>query len=171
MATTGTGSRRYLGPLLAANLVECLVVLGLAGWSIDKYIDQETHHHLGGNESTNYLLVFALLAGVLGSCSVLIGLLHLRAWKNESLASAVSSTIISCAITALAFGVACKQIRLGNRGRRLRTLEAFIVILALTELIYLVLLHAGFMNRRYGPGYRDHKTDDDPIVQEPPGEV
>ncbi|CAK9184245.1 unnamed protein product [Ilex paraguariensis] len=50
---------------------------------------------------------------------------------------------------------ACKEISLGHRGWRLRVLEAFIIILAFTELIYLLLLHAGMLSSRYGPGYRD----------------
>lgn len=35
-----------MGPLLFVNLVMYILVLGLAGWSIDKYIDRETHHRM-----------------------------------------------------------------------------------------------------------------------------
>ena len=34
-------------------------------------------------------------------------------------------------------------------------IEAFIIILAFTELVYVLLLHAGIFSSKYGPGYRD----------------
>lgn len=53
---------------------------------------------------------------------------------------------------------ACKEITLkGHRGWRLKVVEAFIIILTLTELLYLLLIHAGMMSSRYGPGYRDNR--------------
>ncbi|KAF7085711.1 hypothetical protein CFC21_089108, partial [Triticum aestivum] len=129
----GAASRRYIGPLLCINLVMHAAVLGIAGWSLNKFIDRETHRHLGGNTATGYLLVFSLMAGVVGACSVLPALLHVRApWHSESLAAAASTGLVSWALTALAFGfcstltlappvskiLACKHITLGNRGRR-----------------------------------------------------
>ena len=52
--------------------------------------------------------------------------------------------------------LACKEINIGgHRGWRLRVLEAFIIILTFTQLPYLLLIHAGLYNSRYGPGYRD----------------
>ncbi|MFS7988896.1 hypothetical protein Hanom_Chr11g01040251 [Helianthus anomalus] len=52
--------------------------------------------------------------------------------------------------------LACKEINLGgHRGWRLRIVEAFIIILAVTELLYVLLVHAGLYSSRYGPGYRD----------------
>ena len=59
---------------------------------------------LGGNSSTSFMLIFALIAGVVGACSVLPGLVHLRAWRSDSLAVAGSLAVLSWAITALAFG-------------------------------------------------------------------
>uniref|UniRef100_A0ACD5ZE61 Uncharacterized protein n=1 Tax=Avena sativa TaxID=4498 RepID=A0ACD5ZE61_AVESA len=97
------------------------------------------------------------MAGVVGACSVLPGLLHVRApCRGESLATAASTGLVSWALTALAFGLACKHITLGNRGRRLRTLEAFITISTLTQLLYLMLLHAGTLSSVFGPGSRNH---------------
>lgn len=52
--------------------------------------------------------------------------------------------------------LACKQIHLGgHRGWRLRVVEAFIIILTFTQLLYLILIHAGLYSSRYGPGYHD----------------
>ncbi|KAM0910717.1 hypothetical protein ACQ4PT_013955 [Festuca glaucescens] len=157
MAVGAASRRRYMGPLLCINLVMHAAVLGIAGWSINKFIDRETHRHLGGNTATGYLLVFSLMAGVVGACSVLPGLLHVRTpCRGESLATAASTGLVSWALTALAFGLACKHVTLGNRGRRLRTLEAFITISALTQLLYLILLHAGTLSSVFGPGSRNH---------------
>ncbi|KAI6670518.1 hypothetical protein NL676_005403 [Syzygium grande] len=68
--------RDLTGPLLVVNLVVFLIILGLAGWSLDKYIDDEQTHPRG-NPSTNFMLMFAHLSGVLGICSVLSGFAHL----------------------------------------------------------------------------------------------
>ncbi|KAI3964893.1 hypothetical protein MKW92_008474, partial [Papaver armeniacum] len=104
MATGNTG-RGLISTLLAVIFVMYLIVLGLASWSLDKYINGEQHHpHLGGNPATSFMLVFALLASVLGISSVITGLLHHRIWRSETLGSASSLAIISLAITALTFG-------------------------------------------------------------------
>ncbi|KAK4416511.1 Membrane protein PM19L [Sesamum alatum] len=92
--------------------------------------------------------------GVTGACSVFLGFAHLRVWNNVSLATAATSATISMALTALAFGLVCKQITMGgHRGKRLQTLEAFIAISGVTQLLYLLLLHAGMFSSRYGPAY------------------
>ncbi|KAL0449991.1 UNVERIFIED_CONTAM: Membrane protein PM19L [Sesamum latifolium] len=151
----GRGGRRLMGPLLAVNSVVYMILLGLAGWSLDKYIDgQQNHPHLGGNPSTIFLLIYALIAGVIGACSVFLGFAHLRVWNNVSLATAATSATIAMAVTALAFGLVCKQITMGgHRGKRLQTLEAFIAISGVSQLLYLLLLHAGTFSSSYGPAY------------------
>ncbi|KAI8031239.1 Membrane protein PM19L [Camellia lanceoleosa] len=117
----GRAGRSLMGPLLIVNFVVYLILLGLAGWSLDKYVNgQQNHPHLGGNEATSFMLAFALLGGVVGACSVLAALMHLRAWSSDSLSSASSSAIISWAITVVAFGLVCKEITMGgHRGKRL----------------------------------------------------
>ncbi|XP_065854229.1 membrane protein PM19L-like [Euphorbia lathyris] len=168
MAGGGEGrvQRDLIGPLLAVNFVFNLIVLGLAAWSLDKYINGEQNHpHLGGNPSTSFMLVFALTAGVIGASSVIVGVLHYRTWTDHTLASATSTAILSFAITALAFGLVCKQIILGGRrGKRLKTLEALITISLLSQFLYVVLLHAGILNHRYGPGFRGQDRSQDRSV-------
>ncbi|BFG26354.1 hypothetical protein CerSpe_126280 [Prunus speciosa] len=150
----GRIGRGLMAPLIAVNLVVYLIMLGLAGWSLDKYINGEQNHpHLGGNPSTSFVLIFALIAGVVGACSMLYGWMHLRIWGTDSLAAASSSAIIAQAIIALSFGFVCKEIILGGRrGKRLQTLEAMIAISLLSQLMYLVLLHAGMFKSRYRSG-------------------
>ncbi|XP_038988035.1 membrane protein PM19L [Phoenix dactylifera] len=156
----GTAGRGFLVPLLFINFVMHIIILGLAGWSLDRIIDRDRRPHLEGNPSTSYLLILSLMAGAVGACSAVAGLLHTRAWRSDSLASAISSALVSWALTALSFGVACKHINLGNRGRHLRTLEAFIIILTFTQLLYLILLHAGIMNSRLTMGLTTRNRDE-----------
>jgi hypothetical protein len=58
----------------------------------------------GGNGATMFFLIFALLAGVIGVVSKFLGGNHIRAWRNDSLASAASTAVVAWAVTALAFG-------------------------------------------------------------------
>ncbi|KAK6927964.1 AWPM-19-like [Dillenia turbinata] len=130
----GRGGKDPLGPLLVANFVVYLVVLV-------------------------FVLIFAVLSGVLGACSLLAGVVHHQTWRSDSLANAASSALISWAVAALAFGFVCKQMALGgHRGKRLETLEAFVAISVLTQLLYLFILHAGVYDRKYGPSYGGYST-------------
>ncbi|CAN4095881.1 unnamed protein product [Withania somnifera] len=152
-----TVARNVAAPLLFLNLIMYLIVLGFASWCLNRYINGQTNHpSFGGNGATMFFLVFAILAAVLGIISKLMGGNHLRAWRNDSLAAAGSSAIVAWAVTALAFGLACKEINIGGwRGWRLRVLEGFTIVLAFTQLLYVLLLHAGMFSSRYGPGYRE----------------
>lgn len=151
--------RSIAGPLLFLNLLMYLITLGFASWCLNRYINGQTNHpSFGGNGATMFFLIFAILASLLGIISKLLGANHLRAWRNDSLAAAGSSALIAWAVTALAFGLACKEINIGGwRGWRLRVLEGFIIVLAFTQLLYALMLHAGWFNSTYGPGYRDNE--------------
>lgn len=58
----------------------------------------------GGNGATMFFLMFAILAAVLGIVSKFAGGNHIRAWRNDSLAAAGSLSLVTWAVTALAFG-------------------------------------------------------------------
>ncbi|GAA0153228.1 hypothetical protein Leryth_018094 [Lithospermum erythrorhizon] len=152
-----TVGRNVAGPLLFLNLVMWLIVLGFASWCLNRFINGTTHHpSMGGNGATSFFLTFTILAAVLGIASKFAGGNHLRAWRSDSLAAAASSAIIAWAVTALAFGLACKHINIGGwRGWRLRVVEGLMIVLGFTELLYILLLHAGMYSSSYGPGYRD----------------
>ncbi|KAK4421645.1 Membrane protein PM19L [Sesamum alatum] len=154
-----TVARNLAAPLLFINLIMYFIVLGFASWCLNRYINGQTAHpSMGGNGATGHFLTFSILAAVLGIVSKIAGGSHLRAWRNDSLAAAGSSSILAWAVTALAFGLACKEINIGGwRGWRLRVLEGFVIVLAFTQLLYVLLLHAGFFSSRYGPGYRDRE--------------
>ncbi|XP_022722676.1 uncharacterized protein LOC111279878 [Durio zibethinus] len=154
MATVG---RNIAAPLLFLNLVMYFIVLGFASWCINRYINGQTAHpSMGGNGATGFFLTFAILAAVAGIVSKFAGVRHIRSWRTDSLAEAGSSSLLALALTALAFGFACKHINIGGwRGWRLRILEAIIIILTFTQLLYVLLIHAGLFSSRYGPGYQD----------------
>lgn len=101
---------------------------------------------IAGNIVTPTFLPLALIACMVGLASVFAGTNHLRVWRGDSLSSAASTSLIAWLLTLLAMGVACKEIHTGgsNRQKRLKTLEAFIIILAFFELLYLLSLQAGF---------------------------
>ncbi|EOY06235.1 AWPM-19-like - like 1 [Theobroma cacao] len=149
--------RNIAAPLLFLNLVMYFIVLGFASWCVNRYINAQTAHpSMGGNGATGFFLTFSMLAAVVGIVSKFAGGHHIRSWRTDTLAEAGSSSLIAWALTALAFGFACKHINIGSwRGWRLRILEAFIIILTFTQLLYVMLLHAGVISSRYGPGYRD----------------
>ncbi|KAF0922803.1 hypothetical protein E2562_002055 [Oryza meyeriana var. granulata] len=155
--------RNMIAPLLVLNLIMYIVVIGFASWNLNHYINGETNHPgVAGNGATFYFLVFAILAGVVGAASKLAGVHHVRSWRGDSLAASAASALIAWAITALAFGLACKEIHIGGyRGWRLRVLEAFVIILAFTQLLYVVMLHGGLFsgNHGAGAGYGDYPAD------------
>ncbi|KAK8507197.1 hypothetical protein V6N13_069987 [Hibiscus sabdariffa] len=111
---------------------------------------------MGGNGATGFFLTFSILAAVVGIVSKFAGAHHIGSWRSDSLAAAGSSALIAWALTALAFGFACNHINIGGWGGwRLKILEAFIIIPAFTQLLYVLLIHAGVYSSRYGLGYRD----------------
>lgn len=57
-----------------------------------------------GNEATGFLIIFALIAGVVGAASCLSGIHHLRVWTAHSLASHAASAVTAWALTLLALG-------------------------------------------------------------------
>jgi hypothetical protein len=109
---------------------------------------------VGGNGATFYFLVFAILSGVVGAASKLAGIHHVRSWRGDSLSTSAASALIAWAITALAFGLACKEIHIGgHRGWRLRVLEAFVIILGVTQLLYVLMLHMGLFSNQFPHGH------------------
>ncbi|PVH30874.1 hypothetical protein PAHAL_9G001800 [Panicum hallii] len=149
----GMMGRAMLAPLLVLNLIMYIVVVGFASWNLNHFINGQTNYPgVAGNGATFYFLVFAILAGVVGAASKLAGIHHVRSWRGDTLGTSAASALIAWAITALAFGLACKEIHIGgHRGWRLRVLEAFVIILAFTQLLYVLMLHAGLFGNHFVP--------------------
>ncbi|XP_062160653.1 membrane protein PM19L-like isoform X2 [Alnus glutinosa] len=149
------------GLLLILNFCMYVIVLGLGGWAMNRAIDHgfiigpgfDLPAHFSpiyfpmGNAATGFFVMFALLAGVVGAASTISGLNHLRSWTLESLPSAAATAAIAWTLTLLAMGFACKEIELRIRNARLRTMEAFLIILSATQLAYIAAIHAAASRR------------------------
>ncbi|CAM6039166.1 unnamed protein product [Sphagnum compactum] len=138
-------------PLMVINFILYLIAAALAGWALNRNINASVGT---GNVATPWFLPVALIASVVGLASVLTGTHHLRVWRNDSLAAASAASLIAWMLTLLAMGLACKEIHEGGgyRLKRLKTLEALMIILSFFELLYLLSLHAGIATENMGAG-------------------
>ncbi|XP_010922603.1 membrane protein PM19L [Elaeis guineensis] len=151
----GEGVKPIASLLLVLNFCMYAIVAAISGWALNVAIDRgfivgpslALPAHFSpvffpiGNAATGFLVIFALIAGVVGSAAAIAGIQHIRAWDHLSLAPAASSGIVAWALTLLAMGLACKEIVLGGRNVRLRTVEAFLIILSATQLVYILVIH------------------------------
>ncbi|KAG1347058.1 membrane protein PM19L [Cocos nucifera] len=129
----GEGAKPIASLLLFLNLCMYAIVAAISGWALNVAIDRgftigpslALPAHFSpvffpiGNAATGFLVIFALIAGVVGSAAAIAGIQHIRAWNRLSLASAASSGIVAWALTLLAMGLACKEIVLDGRNARL----------------------------------------------------
>ncbi|MCO5573709.1 hypothetical protein L7F22_027483 [Adiantum nelumboides] len=134
-----------------------LIVLGIGAWAFNRILDSD--NLMGANSATYPFVLISLIAGFVGVASALSGLHHLKHWRGESGAAAGSSALIALLLTLLALGLACKEIHTSRyRGARLKTLEAFVIMAAFFQLLYMIALYAGLQNNKYGPGYYNYGT-------------
>ncbi|KAL3741576.1 hypothetical protein ACJRO7_017097 [Eucalyptus globulus] len=143
--------------LLLLNFCMFAIVLGISGWAMNRAIDHgfiigpgfDLPAHFSpiyfpmGNAATGFFVTFSLIAGVVGVASVIAGVNHVRSWSSYSLPSAASTAAIAWTLTLLAMGFASKEIQLRIRNSRLRTMEAFMIILSVTQLMYIAAIHGG----------------------------
>ncbi|XP_057430728.1 membrane protein PM19L-like [Lotus japonicus] len=148
--------------LLGLNFCMYVIVLGIGAWAMNRAIDYgfiigqglELPAHFSpihfpmGNAATGFFVTFALIAGVVGAGSLISGLNHIRSWTSESLPSAASVAVIAWSLTLLAMGFACKEIELNVRNARLKTMEAFLIILSATQLFYIAVIYAAAASPR-----------------------
>ncbi|RWR97351.1 hypothetical protein CKAN_02677900 [Cinnamomum micranthum f. kanehirae] len=141
--------------LLFLNFCMYAIVAGIGGWAVNIAIDEGFFIGIGltlpahfspvyfpmGNAATGFFVIFALIAGVVGVASALAGINHLQSWNADSLPGAASAAIIAWTLTLLAMGLACKEIELEGRNTRLRTMEAFLIILSATQFLYILAIH------------------------------
>ncbi|KAI3409410.1 uncharacterized protein J3R85_019349, partial [Psidium guajava] len=159
--TGGPPMKSAASLLLFLNFCMYAIVLGIGGWAMNRAIDHgfvigpgfDLPAHFSpiyfpmGNAATGFFVTFALIAGVVGVASVIAGVNHVRSWNVDSLPSAASAAAIAWTLTLLAMGFACKEIELRIRNSRLRTMEAFLIILSVTQLLYIAAIHGGPMRR------------------------
>jgi len=137
-------------PLLVINFILYLIAACLAGWALNRQLDGRGV----GNSVTSTFLPIALIASMVGLASVFAGTHHIRIWRGDSLAAAAATSLIAWLLTLLAMGLAAKEIHTGGyRPKRLKTLEAFMIILSLFELLYLLSIHGGYAMGGNNTGY------------------
>ncbi|PIN04820.1 hypothetical protein CDL12_22642 [Handroanthus impetiginosus] len=157
----GEQMKPVAGALLFLNFCMYAIILGIGGWAMNRAIDHgfvigpglNLPAHFSpiyfpmGNASTGFFVMFSLIAGVVGIASVISGLNHIRCWAADSLSAALAAASIAWTLTLLAAGFAIKEIVLHYRNARLRTMEAFMIILSATQLFYIFAIY-GAASRR-----------------------
>lgn len=143
MARVKAGIGRLLAaPLILFNLACAIIILGLAGRSLDRAISRGGGS-FGGNGATQYLVLFSLIAGVVAIASYITALHHMRVWDANSGSASQAAGWIAWLLLIVAFCLAWKEIHIGGREVKLKVLEAFVIILTVTHLIYTLVLHLG----------------------------
>ncbi|XP_078174961.1 membrane protein PM19L-like [Carex rostrata] len=149
--------RPAISVLLLLNFFMYLILALIGGWAINKAIDHgfiigqelQLPAHFKpiffpiGNFATGFFVVFAVIAGVVGAASAISGFNHMRFWNYDSLQPAATTGLIAWFLTLLAMGLACKEINLEGRNAKLRTMEAFTIILSVTQFLYIAAIHGG----------------------------
>ncbi|KAL0321332.1 UNVERIFIED_CONTAM: Membrane protein PM19L [Sesamum radiatum] len=147
--------------LLFLNFCMYAIVLGIGGWAMNRAIDHgfiigpglDLPAHFSpiyfpmGNAATGFFVLFALIAGVVGAASAISGVNPSSFWDEDSMSAAASAATIAWTLTLLAMGFACKEIDLYVRNARLRTMEAFIIILSATQFFYIAAIHGAARRR------------------------
>ncbi|TKV93505.1 hypothetical protein SEVIR_9G229900v4 [Setaria viridis] len=171
------GRRNVAGPLLLLNLVLYVFMMGFASWALNSFVDGHHKQYYSPDvymcmgtraagprdEAALQFIQSALLAAVVGAAAKAATAFHARAWRPQGLAAAAALGTVAWAATALAFGLACKEMRAAGaggvaRGWRMRALEGITAVLALTQLLYVAMLHAAVAGDRCEPGC---PTEDD----------
>ncbi|KAJ8450002.1 hypothetical protein Cgig2_029364 [Carnegiea gigantea] len=125
--------------LLQLNFYMYVVVLGISAWAMNRIIDHGIGK--GENSATPYFVLFSLLAGTVGTAACSFGLHHINSWGPHSLPAASASASMAWSLTVLALGFASKHIRLHTNNAKLKTVEAMIIILSGTMLLYILTIH------------------------------
>ncbi|PKU88079.1 hypothetical protein MA16_Dca020050 [Dendrobium catenatum] len=92
-------NKGVLPHLLRLNMAIFVAMLVLASWSMDKYIDINAEQTLRSHLVMSYVLAFSLVTSLAGVWSVIMGLIHLRAWRWDTLTYAIITVLITWGLT------------------------------------------------------------------------
>ncbi|CAO2175273.1 unnamed protein product [Urochloa humidicola] len=144
--------------LLLLNLCLYTILAIIGGWALNVSVERgfiigpelrlPAHFHPIffpiGNFATGFFVLFSLIAGVVGIASAMVGFAHLRFWSYHSLQPAAALGLVAWALTVLAMGLACQEISFDRRNAKLGTMEAFTIVLTVTQFFYvLAIVHGG----------------------------
>lgn len=143
--------------LLILNVLLYFIVIIIASWAVNHAIvrSKETASTLPipakifpiffpfGNMATGFLIIFSLIAGMVGFITSLTGIQNVIQWNAPNLHAAAFSSLTTWLLTLLAMGLACKEIDMGWTDSNLRTLEVILIILSGTQMFCTGAIHAG----------------------------
>ncbi|XP_055818151.1 membrane protein PM19L [Solanum dulcamara] len=143
--------------LLILNVLLYFIVTVISGWAVNHAIERshETASTLSipakifpvffpfGNMATCFLIIFSLIAGVVGFITSLTGIHNVIQWNAPNLHAAAFSSLTTWLLTLLAMGLACKEIDKRWTDSNLRTLETILIILGGTQMFCTAAIHAG----------------------------
>ncbi|KAK3010647.1 hypothetical protein RJ639_011812 [Escallonia herrerae] len=153
---SGAGKSAALA-LLILNLLLYFIVTAIAGWAVNHGLERahETASVLSiparifpiyfpfGNLATGFLIIFSLIAGVVGFTTSITGITNVIQWDVPNLHAAAASSLATWSLTLLAMGLACKEINIGWTDSNLRTLETILIVVSVTQLVCMGAIHAG----------------------------
>ncbi|KAF8027860.1 hypothetical protein BT93_E0707 [Corymbia citriodora subsp. variegata] len=151
------GSKPAASILLLLNFLLYFVVIVISGWAVNHAIvrSRETASVLTiparifpiyfpvGNMATGFLVIFSLIAGIVGMTTSATGYLNVTGGGISNLHAAAASSLITLLLTFLAMGLACKEIEIGWTNAKLRTLEVMVICVSATQLFCTGAIHAG----------------------------
>ncbi|KAM7258292.1 hypothetical protein ACFE04_014033 [Oxalis oulophora] len=141
--------------MLILNLGLYFIVTMIATWAVNYGINKSHLLDLSppaqifpiyypiGNMATGFVVIFSLIAGVVGMTTSITGLLNVLEWNASNLHAASFSSVTTWSITLLAMGLACKEIDLGYKDANLRTLEVMTVIVSVTQMFCIGAIYTG----------------------------
>ncbi|KAH6769848.1 AWPM-19-like family protein [Perilla frutescens var. hirtella] len=123
--------------LLVLNVILYFIVIVIASWAVNHGIERshETASVLSpparifpiyypfGNLATGFVVIFSLIAGVVGFTTSITGIYNVLQWNAPNMHAAAASSLMSWLLTLLAMGLACKEIDISWTGSNLVFVE------------------------------------------------
>eukprot|EP00250_Pteridium_aquilinum_P029074 c38430_g1_i1 orf=91-525(-) len=134
--------RALAAPLLLLNFAFYVIVLSIAGYSLDILMMNTVG--LYGNPATPNFVLFSLLAGAIGLASIIAARHLIKDWSTENISAIISTALMAWLLLLVAFGLACKEISIGHTDTNLKFMEAFVITLTATNALYLLVLFNGY---------------------------
>ncbi|GAQ80662.1 AWPM-19-like family protein [Klebsormidium nitens] len=136
--------RSVLLPLIILLSLMYIVIACLSGYLFNK--DADSPGIIQRNSVVFFMVIFCLIASMLGLASVIMGYYHSATYADHSASGAAATAWIALLINLLAFGIACKTLERGNIGGGrigsiVKTVASFQIIVTVFQLIYNILVH------------------------------
>lgn len=153
------GRRGLLFPMAILLGLIYIVIACLSGYLFNRYVDAglnqaailgvPTNHgddSFVANAVVLYLILFTLIASMVGLASSIMGTYHGARFRDHSASGAAAAHWIALLLNLLAFGIACKTLERshiggGNIGRIVKTVASLQIIAGVLQLLYTIMHH------------------------------